>query len=105
MMQGDSYGLMTEITTPEGVTVTAEDVSDVEITVGFFNKTFSNGEIIFDDEEGVWVVPLTQEETFQLPVGKVKAQVRVVWEDGTVEGSPLGEIRVHESVSKEVLSQ
>ena len=103
MMQGDSYGLMIEITTPEGVTVTAEDVSDVEITVGCFSKTFSNGEINYDEDEGVWVVPLTQEETFKLPVGKVKAQVRVVWDDGSVEGCPLGELRVHESISKEVL--
>lgn len=101
MMQGDSYGLRIEILNADGVAVTPDDISDVEITVGFIRKTYANVEIFYSD--GSWVIPLTQEETFTLPATRVKAQVRVAWKDGFVEGASLGEIRVHESISKVVL--
>ena len=101
MMQGDSYGLKIEILNADGVAVTPDDISDVEITVGFIRKTYAKGEIIYSD--GLWIIPLTQEETFKLPATRVKAQVRVVWNNGLVEGASLDEIRVHESLSKEVL--
>lgn len=101
MMQGDSYGLKIEILNADGVAVTPDDISDVEITVGFIRKTYTNVEIFYSD--GSWVIPLTQEETFTLPATRVKAQVRVMWKDGLVEGASLGEIRVHESISKVVL--
>lgn len=101
MMQGDSYGLKIEILNADGVAVTSDDVSDVEITVGFIRKTYAKGEIIYSD--GLWIIPLTQEETFKLPATRVKAQVRVVWKDGFVEGASLDEIRIHESISKVVL--
>lgn len=101
MMQGDSYGLKIEILNADGVAVTPDDISDVEITVGFIRKTYARGEIIYSD--GLWIIPLTQEETFKLPAARVKAQVRVVWSDGFVEGASLDEIRIHESISKVVL--
>ena len=101
MMQGDSYGLRIEILNADGVAVTSDDVSDVEITIGFIRKTYANREIVYSD--GLWIIPLTQEETFKLPATRVKAQARVVWNDGFVEGASLGEIRIYESISKVVL--
>ena len=101
MMQGDSYGLMIEILNSDGMSITLEDVSDVEISVGLLRKTFADGEVVYAD--GYWVFPLSQEETFKLPSGKVKAQARVVWANGVVEGVALDEVRVSESISKAVL--
>ena len=101
MMQGDSYGLKIEILNADGVAVTPDDVSDVEIAIGFIHKTYARGDVVYSD--GVWIMPLEQEETFKLAATRAKAQVRVVWADGSVEGVPLGEIRVNESISKEVL--
>ena len=101
MMQGDSYGLMIEILNSDGMPITLEDVSDVEISVGLLRKTFANGEVRYVD--GRWVFPLSQEETFTLPSGKVKAQVRIVWANGGVKGCSLGDIRVKESLSRVVL--
>lgn len=111
MMQGDSYGLKISIVsdnitgTPGQTTdrsVTPDYVSDVEITVGIIRKTYAKGEVFYESGQG-WIVPLTQDETFKLPAARVKAQVRVVWKDGSVEGASLGEIRVDESISKVVL--
>lgn len=101
MMQGDSYRLSIEIINEKGVPVTSDDVADVEITIGSLRKTFVAKEVSY--ENGKWLFPLTQEDTFKLPASRVKAQVRVVWTSGDVEGASLGEIRIQESISKEVL--
>lgn len=101
MMQGDSCGLSIEILNADGAAVTPDDVSNVEVTIGYLRKTYASGEITYAD--GKWIFPLTQEETFKFPAARVKAQVRVVWVNGNVEGTVLDSVNVRESMSKEVL--
>ena len=101
MMQGDSYGLKIVILKRDGTSLTEDDVSDVEITIGPLSKKLSEGMIAH--ENGVWIFPLIQEETFKFPASRVKAQARIVWPSGDVEGVRLGDIRVDESLSREVL--
>lgn len=101
MMQGDSYKLRVEILSPDNTVLTPDDLKDVEVTIGSLRKTYSAREVKYED--GEWLVPLTQEETFKLPAARVKAQVRVKWPDGNVEGASLGQVSNHESLSKEVL--
>lgn len=101
MMQGDGYNLGIRILNNAGNPVTPDDVSDVEITIGYLRKTYRNKEVTF--AEGLWMFPVSQEETFQYPSAAVKAQVRVVWKNGIVEGKPLYGVRILESISKEVL--
>ena len=103
MMQGDSYGISIEILKSDGAAVAPADVLDVEITIGLLQKTFSYGEVRYDDASGAWIFPVTQEETFKLPSVRAKAQVRVLWKSGDVEGVALDSIDVRESISKEVL--
>ena len=102
MMQGDAYGLAIEIKDATDKVVTTEDVMDVEIAIGYLRKTYKEGGISF--ENGMWIFPLTQEETFKFsPTMRVKGQVRVMFKNGTVEGVSLGNVCVYESISKEVL--
>lgn len=103
MMQGDAYSLEIEILNGEQDAVTPEDVVDVEITIGSLSKTYASDEVSYDEEREKWLFPLTQEETFKFYPARVKAQARVVWKNGDVEGASLGTINVLESISKEVL--
>lgn len=103
MMQGDSYGLAILIKNAGGIVITADDVADVEITIGFLKKRYSTGDVLFDSSSMKWIFPLTQEETFQFPSIRVKGQVRVMFKSGFVEGVSLGYVNVNESTSKEVL--
>lgn len=103
MMQGDSYGLRIDILNADHTAVTADDVSEVEITIGHLTKTYSNGQIAFDVDSKKWIFPLSQEETFGFPASRIKGQVRVAWASGIVEGASLGWINVIESLSREVL--
>lgn len=101
MMQGDSYNLGIHILNNAGEPVTPADVKDVEITIGHLSKTYLGASLTFSD--GVWMFPLSQQETFRYWASPVKAQVRVVWANGVVEGKPLYGVRIEESISKEVL--
>lgn len=101
MMQGDSYNLGIRILNNAGSPVTPEDVKDVEITIGHLSKTYMNSQLTYN--EGLWMFPLSQQETFGYWPASVKAQVRVVWANGVIEGKPLYGLRIDESISKEVL--
>lgn len=101
MMQGDSYSLGIRILNNAGNQVTPDDIKDVEITIGHLRKTYLNAEVTY--QEGMWLFPLSQQETFRYWPSSVKAQVRVVWANGIVEGKPLYGVRINESISKEVL--
>ena len=101
MMQGDSYSLGIRILNNAGNQVNPDDIKDVEITIGHLRKTYLNAEVTY--QEGMWLFPLSQQETFRYWPSSVKAQVRVVWANGIVEGKPLYGVRINESISKEVL--
>lgn len=101
MMQGDSYSLGIRILNNAGSPVTPDDIKDVEITIGNLRKTYLNAQVTYYN--GVWLFPLSQKETFCYWPASVKAQVRVVWANGMVEGQPLYGVRIGESISKEVL--
>ena len=101
MMQGDSYNLGIRILNNAGSPVTPEDVKDVEITIGHLSKTYMNSQLIYN--EGLWMFPLSQKDTFGYWPSSLKAQVRVVWANGVIEGKPLYGLRIDESISKEVL--
>lgn len=101
MMQGDSYSLGIRILNNAGSPVTPDDIKDVEITIGNLRKTYLNAQVTYYN--GVWLFPLSQKETLRYWPSSVKAQVRVVWANGVVEGKPLYGVRITESISKEVL--
>ncbi len=101
MMQGDSYYLGIKIKNNVGSTVTPADVKDVEITIGHMSKTYLKAEILYSD--GLWMFPIYQKDSFSVLPSSVRAQVRVVWANGAIEGKPLYGIRNTEGISKEVL--
>lgn len=101
MMQGDSYSLAVKIVNNAGSVVTPEDVTDVEITIGRVSKCLSRGQIQY--ENSLWLYPFSQDESQAILPGTVPAQVRVAWKNGAVEGTRIDGVRMHESLSKEVL--
>lgn len=101
MMQGDAYYLGIRILNNAGNPVVPEDIRDLEITVGHLSKNYRRAEIIYSD--GLWLFPLSQEESFGFYPNSAKAQVRLVWANGVVEGKPVYGLRMGESISKEVL--
>lgn len=101
MMQGDSYSLGFTVLNNAKAIVTPKDILDMEITIGHIRKTYRNAQITFDGRR--WLFPITQNETFGYWPKATKAQIRILWANGTVEGKPIHGVRINESISKEVL--
>ncbi|MBQ5900231.1 MAG: hypothetical protein IIW86_00060 [Clostridia bacterium] len=102
MMQGDQYNIPIEILADDGVTdPTVFD--DVEIVIGPLVKTMVKEQISYDTERKVFLFPLLQKESMNMPQ-KAKAQVRVKLNGSEdVIGVDLGEIDVAKTMSKAVL--
>ena len=101
MMQGDEGSLGFSIVNNAGQSVTPADIRDLEITIGPLEKAWSRAQLTF--HEGKWMFPITQAESFGLWPGSLKAQVRICWLSGVVEGKPIRGFSLGESMSKEVL--
>jgi hypothetical protein len=101
MMQGNACYLGISILNSGGTAVEPVDVQDVEIAVGNLRKTYLGEELTFSG--GLWLFPLSQGESFALRPGPIRAQVRVAWANGVVEGCVLPGVYVDESISEEVL--
>ena len=101
MMQGDELNLGIRILNNAGNPVTEADVEDVEITIGTLCKSYRDS--CLRCYEGLWLFPISQKESFSQHAAAPRAQVRVKWGNGVVEGKPLYGVRIDESISKEVL--
>lgn len=102
MMQGDQYRLPIEFKNEDGKPITQEEINDIEIFVGPFRKTISDGGVQFERSDGVFYVFMTQKETFMLR-GDVKIQARIKFLSGDVTGIDLGAVKIDTSTSKVVL--
>lgn len=102
MMQGDSYNIHIEILADDGVTDPTV-FEDVEIVIGSLVKSMAKGQISYDESEKVFLFPLSQKETMNMPQ-KVTVQARVKLNgSGNVIGIDLGEIDIKKTLSKAVL--
>lgn len=101
MMQGDSYNMGIALLNNAGQPITPDDVDDVEITIGWTSKRYRKGELLY--QNGLWLYPIQQSDSFRQRPGRVEAQARIKWKNGFVEGQPILGARFQESRSKEVL--
>lgn len=98
MVQGDSYNLSVTIKN-KGQPLDVASVEKVEISLLYLQKSYP-GEIGYED--GNFLFPLTQQETFRLPKF-CQMQVRVKFKSGDVIGSEKKQIDVSAALSKAVL--
>ncbi len=101
MMAGDAFSLPIEIETESG-NAGADTFESIEVCIGCLCKTTTDGEVTFDEENGVYNVALSQEETFRLR-GENLVQVRVKFANEDVLGKEVGYLVIEGSLSKAVL--
>lgn len=100
IMQGDSYPIPVEVT-QDGLVVTPDMVSEVEITIGdAVRKTYTSGGVFF--EENMWYFLLTQEETFTLEGETVYLRLKYPGTNNVV-GTRVGNLSVESIPQKEVI--
>lgn len=103
MLQGNTYNLPIKLIDIKENIINSDSVSDVVVTIGEIEKKYTNGGLFFDEGKGVWIVRLTEQETFALNKN-VKWQLRVLFKDGTIDGTEPKVISVIDSINKTILS-
>ena len=98
LMQGNTYRLPIKLKM-SGQELTPDNVSRIEFTFGKVVKHYPE-EVVYED--GRFILPLSQEDTFALG-GQIKYQTRVLFVDGSVKASAVCSGTVSVSISKEVL--
>ena len=108
MMQGDSYAVFFALRIKQtSEPITPDMVSEVEVTVGkSLRKTYTAGEVRYDDEQNQWYFVPTQDETFGMDPESYEVQVRPKFSNGqhsTVKGVTVGNIVILDANSSEVI--
>jgi hypothetical protein len=64
--------------------VTPENVSGVRIQIGDLMCEYPDGQLQFDSEEGTWLYPLTEDQSYSMYAGVMPAQVALKYGDDIV---------------------
>lgn len=105
LLQGNTYLKPVQVLDSNGNVIKANRVVKGEFVFGDLYKYFGDGgEVVWNDRENAFIVPLTEEDTFSLD-GVVECQVRIVLDDGSVSGSVPEGHYVYTSKSKTRLTQ
>lgn len=100
--QGDAYNLKIKVSN-SNYKLNIDDVDVVEVFLGDMIKTYP-GVVTYDEEEDVFLFPLTQSESLMFKPGKtVTFDLRVKFNSGEVTGIQPQKIDVIKSMSKAVL--
>lgn len=102
IMQGDQYAIPL-IGTQNGKPLDMDTIDEIEFVVGKLRKLYP-GEVMLD-EDGRFLFPLTQQETFAVQRSSQHIQIRVKFKGDppVVVGVDVGDIYVADSISKVVL--
>ena len=103
LLQGNTYYLPIKITNSNGSVVTDENVAKIVVTLGEIDKDSDDGDIVFDASSQTWRVSLTEDDTFILK-GNTKWQARLLFKDGTVDGTIPDVCYVYKSINFERLT-
>ena len=91
MMQGDAYDIHLTLVKEDDTPITDADVSKVNITFGGTTKSYPDGAVTYDADEGEWLYPVTQAQTIGMPP-VAELSVRVKYNTGDVEGAKIGNV-------------
>ena len=103
LLQGNTYYLPIKITRPNGDIVSDNIVNKIVVTLGELEKSSERDEIIYDSSNQTWRVILTEEDSFKLK-GNVKWQARLLFSDGTVDGTIPDVCYVYKSINFTLLT-
>ena len=103
-LEGNTYELGVKLKDCRGAVVSASIVETVQIVVNGVEYYYGDGGVVrYDEERHVFVVPLTEEETFAMK-GVVQWQARVKFSDGTIRGTRPRREYVYDSITRTRLS-
>lgn len=104
LTRGSTYNLKVPLTRDK-INIDIDLVDKVEFMFQDVRKLYgSDGDVTYDNENKVFVIPLSQNETFKLTEeGKIPYQARIKYKDAEVKATPIQYGYISKSLSEEVL--
>lgn len=96
--KGDAYALPV-IILADGTPITDADVAGVRIGLGTITAIWPDGQLRYDS--GVWLLPITQAQSYTLPQGDVYYQAQVQMSSGETLSSPRTKIHIDSSIFRQ----
>lgn len=103
IMQGDQLIIALSLTNDDGDIITDYGVEEVVVTIGTIEVKMSDGDVAYDSEEEVWMIPIYQEASLAQAAGMERMQVRVKFTDGSVCGANVATVFILPARNTEVL--
>ena len=104
MKKGDQFYLEFEITDENDKLLDIDSIKKVQFNIGELTKTYVNGEqneqIIYDEQQKMFKVYITEKESFSFN-DKEKVDVRVLFNNDLIMGSPIKMKALMDTVNKE----
>ena len=104
LLQGNTYNLELSLYSNNDVIVPVEKINQVQVILGNIEKFYKangNGDVVYKD--GVFIIPLSQEETFSLEQDSFTWEARVLFNDGQVDGTGKQKGSISFSKTRKVL--
>ena len=98
IQKGDAYALPV-IILADGTAITEADVAGVRIGLGTITAIWPDGQLRYDS--GVWLLPITQAQSYTLPQGDVYYQAQVQMSSGETLSSPRTKIHIDSSIFRQ----
>ena len=96
--KGDAYALPV-IILAGGTPITDADVAGVRIGLGTITAIWPDGQLRYDS--GVWLLPITQAQSYTLPQGDIYYQAQVQMASGETLSSPRAKIHIDSSIFRQ----
>ena len=103
LMQGDQYKIPFYLTDGKNRVLSDQYIKDIEICIGKVRHRYP--EITYNEEQQVWEFPLSQKESFSFTRCYAPVQIRIQTYDDEVVGLNLGEMKIFNSISKELFEE
>ena len=104
LLQGNTYNLELTLYSNNNEVIPFEKINQVQVILGNIEKFYkANAESEITYKDGVFIIPLSQEETFSLEQDSFTWEVRVLFNDGQVDGTGKQRGSVSYSKTRKVL--
>lgn len=103
ILQGNSFTLPIKVKDCSGKYITASEIAKGQFIIDELEKYYdpeNNGEVFWNDEKQSFMVPLSEDETFNFKDKTISWQVRFRFTDGTIDGTRPKKENVYESITE-----
>ena len=102
LRKGNTYELEWQLTYADGTAINIDEVDVVQFIIDDLSKEYPT-DVTYDANKQAFIIKLTQEETYKFEAHGVDIQVRIKFNDGSVDATDVETVNVKDVLTREIL--